>query len=334
MTRVGVLAFGGTISQVTGASGASAPGFDVRRLADAAAGLPTDFEFAAVAAQPSKDVTPSDWERAAHVLRDGARDGWEAVIVLHGTDTLHWTAAALSFLLADLPMPVVLTGSMIPGGDAGSDSASNFRAATATAIDAAMRGVAIAFSADASCERAVILRGVNSRKVHSSAVDAFAAIGSSPLGVVEDDRVTWNRLPRASTLHGLPPLGGTLSARVPLIAHSPGLSASMLSAILAHSDGIVLAGTGVGHVSSDHLTVLRDFTGPIVFSTQVAGGGEQLGMYAGDRHALALPNAIRARSMTAETAQVKLIWALSGPRDRVRDVMETDVCGELRSFDL
>lgn len=335
MTKILVLVMGGTITQHSDSTGSSAPGFDVRTLTPAVADLTVDVSFESLMSVGSKDIEPRHWTLAATEIarRWDGDEPPDGIVILHGTDTLHFTSAALSFLLGAARTPVIMTGSMRPGGDQGSDSIANLRAAVVAAADSRLRGVHVVFSADRSCTRAAIFSGVNVRKSHTVEVDAFSAYESRPLGYIEADRVHLEERrsssPREEEARTV--FLEDLTARVPILPHSPGLVPEALSRVLEVSEGVVIAGTGVGHVSQRLLDILASYPGPVVMTTQVAMGGEHLGAYAGDRRTLDLPNVVRGRSMSSETAQAKLIWALAAAPDRVIDQMNQNVCGELDS---
>ncbi|WP_307202217.1 asparaginase [Nocardioides zeae] len=328
--RLALLSFGGTISQQSGPGGPSAPGFDVRRLTTSILDLDVEVEHHVVAQIGSKDVQPAHWIRATNLvteLLDRPDPPIDGVVLLHGTDTLHYTAAALSFALRAPDVPVVLTGSMRPGGDDGSDARANLRASVVAACDPRLRGVSIVFSDRDDLTRATILAGTNARKTHSSSPAAFGPYEVANLGHVEQDEVRLAWGPPRRAREPLP--SAAFDSRVPILKASPGLGADHLTAVLALSSGLVIEGTGVGHVPTSWIPALAGFPGPIVAATQVAAGGERLGAYRGDRELLDLPNVMPAGRMSSETAQVKLMWALAHPRAAVDAIMRRDVCGEM-----
>lgn len=249
------------------------------------------------------------------------------VIVLHGTDTLQYTACALTFLLGDPGVPVVMTGSMIPGGDVGSDALANLRDAITVAAEADFAEVCVVFSADLERSAGLIIRGCRARKVHSRAINAFASINSPPIGTVSDGQI------RRTTLAVRPRAAPRFRAvtridpNVPLIKLTPNVSPEALARCLLGSSAAVLEGAGVGHIRTDLQPVVVQFAKPVVISTQAVFGGEQLGTYDVDRRILALPNVIPGGDMPSETALVKLMWALCQEGD-VKAIMRTNVAGE------
>jgi L-asparaginase type I len=274
------------------------------------------------------DIVPADWHLLASAVSDAVAQRPTGIVVLHGTDTLHYTASALTFLLGECGVPVAMTGSMIPGGDAGSDALANLRDAVTVAANADFAEVCVVFSADPERSEGVIIRGCRARKVHSRAINAFASINAPPIG-----RVSAGRVLRTSL--AVRPRGpartrelSKLDENVALIKVTPNMTPEMLTKGLSGLSAAVLEGTGVGHIRTDLQPVVAQFGKPVVISTQTVSGGERLGMYDVDRHILALPNVIPGGDMLSETALVKLMWALGQSAD-VRAKMRTNIAGEL-----
>jgi glutamyl-tRNA(Gln) amidotransferase subunit D len=326
--KVLVLTTGGTIGHTTGAAGVATLNFEPESLLTALGISGLAIQVRHVFRKGSMDIVPADWHLLALAVSEALAQSPAGIVILHGTDTLHYTASALTFLLGACGVPVVMTGSMIPGGDAGSDALANLRDAVTVAAHGDFAEVCVVFSADQERSEGVIIRGCRARKVHSRAINAFASINAPLIGRVSEGRVLRTSLavrPR-----------GTLRTRdlskfeenVALIKLTPNMSPEMLAGNLAGLSGAVLEGTGVGHVRTDLQPTVAQFGKPVVISTQAVSGGEQLGMYDVDRHILALPNVIPGGGMPSETALVKLMWALGQSSD-VKALMRTNVAGEL-----
>jgi glutamyl-tRNA(Gln) amidotransferase subunit D len=178
-----VLTTGGTIGHRF-RDGVAVMDFDPERLLSELGPLGVDVEFRAIFRKGSMDIVPSDWRAIAAAISVAAADRPRGIVVLHGTDTMHYTAAALSFMLQGLSLPVVLSGSMNPGGEPGSDAIPNLHDAILVAVQSDLAEVCIVFSADDPRSKGVIIRGCRARKCHSHAVAAFASIGSPPIGFV------------------------------------------------------------------------------------------------------------------------------------------------------
>ena len=258
----------------------------------------------------SANATPADWNRlGTEIVARSGRFG--AVLVTHGTDTLAFTSSALTMALAGLDKPVILTGSMIPLGQEGSDGWANLRDALA-ATQVAEPGVWIQFAGK-------LLRGPRARKIHSTAPDAFAAMLS-------------DRPPRRD---------GTVlrqhrfeKRRVAVVPVAPGCDMGVVAFALNQSDGVVLRCYGSGTVPDDPMleqglaaATLRGI--PVVAVSETLAGGTTLGHYAAG--AILLDHGvIDGRDMTLEAAYAKLVLALSVSEElpRIRTFIETPLCGE------
>lgn len=326
--KVFVLTTGGTISHRSNKGGVAVMDFSPQDLT-LEIGIPDiDLEVKEIMRKGSMDVVPEDWKLIAVAAAEAVSRRARGVVILHGTDTLHYTAAALSFMVQDPGVPIVLTGSMIPGGDPGSDALPNLRDAVRVAGHADLAEVCIVFSADVERTKGVIIRGSRARKVHSYAIDAFESINLPPIGYVENDEVVLTSLTanrrKTSTLK----LSTDLDQNVVLVKLNPAVTPDMLTRHLQAASGVVLEGTGVGHIKTDLQEVVARFGKPAVLATQTIYGGERLGSYDVDRHILEIPNVIPAGGMTSETGLVKLMWALKQDGD-IRSIMQTDIAGEM-----
>src|SRR5215217_2959264 len=192
--KVHILTTGGTISHSTNEAGIAVMNFDPESLVSAINLPDIDLEFTGILQKGSMDILPSDWRVIAVATAAALSKNPAGVVILHGTDTMHYTAAALSFMLQDLAVPVVLTGSMVPGGDVGSDSLPNLRDAIRVAAYADSAEVCVVFSADAARSRGTVIRGNRARKVHSYAIDAFTSINVPPIAYIEQSEFVFTDL--------------------------------------------------------------------------------------------------------------------------------------------
>ncbi len=326
-SKVIVLTTGGTIGHRS-SGGVAVMDFDPSSLASTLGPADIEIVFRPVFAKGSMDIVPDDWTILAEAVAAAAVQKPRGVVILHGTDTLHYTAAALSFMLRGLNFPLVLTGSMRPGGDADSDAPANLRDAIRVAVLADMAEVCVVFSADAERSQGVIIRGTRARKVHSIAVNAFASINITPIGFVHDDNLMLKSpLPNP---RGTGPLrlATDLDQNVVLVKLTPAVTPAILARHLQNASGAVIEGTGIGHIKSDLQSVVAAFGKPVAITTQAIYGGERLGLYDADRAIMNIPNVILAADMTSETALVKLMWALKQEGD-VRAIMRSNIAGEI-----
>ncbi|WP_324274930.1 asparaginase [Blastococcus brunescens] len=288
MSGVTVLLTGGTIGQRS-SGGVAAP------AADATAALvqrvcPAGIELELVRAmqRDSPDIGPAEWEQLAREVARAVRRGADGVVVLHGTDTLAHTAAALALALPGIGVPVVLTGSMRPGSDDDSDAESNLHSAFLVATSP-LRGVAVVFTSPDDGATADILRGTRAVKRRTSEAAAFESVGAPLWGRVADDEVRLDRDAPRRTAATLPDGECAFSPHVDVVKVSPMTTGDRMRRLLAGLHGVVVEGFGAGHVPRAALDALAAFDGPVVVCSQVSTDHERLGMYASDRRLTDIP---------------------------------------------
>jgi L-asparaginase/Glu-tRNA(Gln) amidotransferase subunit D len=314
VTLVAVLLTGGTIGQREASAG-SVPDQDatVRFVAGLA---PAGVRVRAVPVMQrnSPDVRPADWAALATAAARELAAGASGVVVLHGTDTLAYTAAALDLALGAGCPPVVVTGSMLPADTPGSDAAGNLSAALLVAASG-HPGVCVVFGTGAG--RAAVFDPRRVLKVRTLDAGAFQPLRGHAWGFVLDGVVTRAapgpvRAPRSEC----PPTARARFAEdVDLVKVTPLTGATRLARLLTGLHGVVIEGYGAGHVAADQLDVLASFAGPVVMATQVLTDEERLGSYASDQALLDLPHLIPAGATTSVAALVTLSWALGEGRD-------------------
>ncbi len=273
----------------------------------------------------SCDVTPAHWESFAHEIA-GAIDGCDGIVVTHGTDAMAYTASALSFLLRNLPRPVILTGSQRPLADPRSDGRANL----VGAVDLATRPipeVAIYFDGH-------LLRGNRTTKRSSFAFAAYRSPNFPPLAEIG----TGVRL-IADPLRPSGPLTieGCFDPRVAAVRLLPGQPAGSLESLAAGGVGAVLVQAfGVGNIPVVDRGIARAIETLVAAGVVVAIGSQSmhgrvdLGHYAGGRLAREM-GAIGTGDMTTEAAAVKLMYLLGTERnaDAVRENLCRSIAGEV-----
>ncbi len=326
--KVIVLTTGGTIGHRSREDGVAVLDFDPKRLISGIGLSDLEIETKELFRKGSMSIAPEDWQSIAAAVAEAMMKKPRGVVILHGTDTMHYTASALAFMLRNLSMPVVMTGSMLPGGDGGSDGPANLRDAVVVAAQADFAEVCVVFSADAERTKGVIIRGCRARKVHSHAIDAFVSINAPPIGTIEGATITRSTLEVRPRTPAKLELATGLDTNVVLVKVTPNMLPEWLDRCLKGASGVVLEGTGIGHIRADLLSAVARFNKPAVVTTQTIYGGERLGSYDVDRDILATANVIPVRDMSSEAALVKLMWALKQGGD-VRSIMQTDIAGEI-----
>jgi len=279
----------------------------------------------------SEDLVPDDWLVLAEKIVATFAQGARGVVVAHGTDTLGFTAAALSFLLVDLPGPVVLVGAQRSPDRPSSDGASNLRAAVEVAHDARIGEVVVVMHAGPSDDRFAIHRGTWVRKMHSSRRDAFRSRNGPPLGRYEGGKVELD-LPVHAPSAGPARVDGPIDTRAALLWFYPGLTPERAARFVEGCRGVILAGTGLGHVGANQLPWIREATArgvAVAMTTQCLEGNVEPYVYATGRELLR-SGVIYLGDLLPETAYAKLVWALghaSEPAEVVK-LLAQDRAGE------
>lgn len=279
----------------------------------------------------SEDIVPDDWMTLAGKVVAAFRDGARGVVIAHGTDTLAFTSAGLSFLLVDLPGPVVLVGAQRSPDRPSSDGPSNLAAAVQVAREGSFGEVVVVMHAGLSDGRYAIHRGTWVRKMHSSRRDAFQSRNGPPLGFVSATGLHLDLAVRPAAL-GPARVDGPLDPSGGLLWFYPGLTAAKAESFANGLRGLVLAGTGLGHVGSEHLDWIRGAVGRgevVAMTTQCLEGNADPFVYATGRD-LQRAGVLYLGDLLPEVAYAKLLWALGHATDpkAVEALLLSDVAGE------
>ena len=337
LPKVAIISTGGTIaSRVDYRTGAVRPALSasdlysvVPELADIAQ-VNTHILFSLF----SENMTPKHWTETAKTVADQIEKGADGIVIAHGTDTMGYTAAALSFALQNLPVPVILVGSQRSADRPSSDAATNLIGAVVTASHAPFAEVAAAMHETASDTGIVVLRGTKVRKCHTSRRDAFKSVNATPIAKAQDGKVTMlidsyaKRDPSKKLL-----LKPKFEEKVALIKFHPGLDPSIIDWFVKNGyKGLVWEGTGLGHVGKLCFEALRravERDVVVCMASQCIWGRVNMNVYDSGRDLLAL-GVIQLEDMLAETALVKLMWILGQTKDlaEAKKLLQTNIAGE------
>ncbi len=281
----------------------------------------------------SENMKVEHWRGIAEAAADALNSGKEGCIIPHGTDTMGYTSAALSFMLDSLPGPVVLVGSQRSSDRPSSDAYTNLLATVRFCLEADAAEVFVLMHEGISDTTALVHRGTRVRKMHTSRRDAFQSINSRPIARVDFEKGVEMLRPCAPRSGSRVVLNTDMEEDVALLHYYPGMSTRTFEAFAKGNKGIVIAGTGLGHISSDLIEEVRKAIKggtSVVMCSQCIRGRVNLNVYDTGRDLLSA-GVIPGEDMLPETAYVKLMWALANAsgEDELRRTMGTSLRGEL-----
>lgn len=272
-------------------------------------------------------IQPEDWELIAKEVFK-ALDEYDGIVITHGTDTLGYTASMLSFMLRNVNKPVVLTGSMLPITEKGSDAPRNLKAAIKFAMEE-VAGVFVAFMDK-------IMLGCRASKVRALGLNAFMSINYPDVAYIKGEKILYNIPKEKFRPNDDPQLDIKYDPRVVFLRIIPGLGEDVIEAIINTGyRGIVLEGYGAGGIpyrKRNLLDKIKEIAPkiPVVMTTQAIHDGVDMTRYEVGRKALET-GIIPAKDMTKEATVTKLMWALGHTKDveEVRKIMHTNYVNEI-----
>ena len=341
LPKVKVLGTGGTIaSKVEYKTGAVYPSLSAEDLYES---IPELGEIAVISTRTlfnifSEDMRPEHWSMIAKAIAEEVVEGdVSGVVVAHGTDTMGYTAAALSFSLQQLPIPVVLVGAQRSSDRPSSDAALNMLGAVLVASRAPFAEVVVVMHESISDENLVVIRGTKARKCHTSRRDAFKPVNDAPLARVLKGRelvvLAKDLRPRSDDRKRFK-VYASFDSRVALIKVYPGIPPEAIEwPIHAAYRGVVIEGTGLGHAPSyvfSSIKRLIDHGIVVAMTSQCIWGRVNMNVYRTGVELLRM-GVISCEDMPPETALVKMMWCLANARDEeeVKKLMTTNIAGEI-----
>lgn len=329
---------GGTIaSRLDYRTGAVIPAFSpgelygaVPELADIC-NLTTEKLFAVF----SENMGPAQYITLAKAIGEEIRNGIDGIIIGHGTDTMSHTAAALSFMVQNSPVPIVMVGSQRSSDRPSSDAALNLIHAAKTASDSDIAEVMVCMFGPTSDEYGLLHRGTRVRKMHSSYRSTFRTIGDIPLAMVDRNKITplrqdYNHRRSDKSVKITP----VFEERVSLLYYYPNMNPDIIDAMIDLGyKGIVIAGTGLGHVNKPLYPAIKRAINkgiPIFMTVQTLWGYVNMFVYDTGRDLMTL-GIIPTQNMLPEVAYIKLGWALGQTSDieKVKEIMLAPICGDI-----
>jgi glutamyl-tRNA(Gln) amidotransferase subunit D len=338
LPRVVILSTGGTIaSRVDYRTGGVRPALTANDLYSV---VPELSKIASIEAEIlfsvfSENVTPQHWSQIARQAASHIGRGVAGIVVAHGTDTMGYTAAALSFALQSLPVPVVLVGSQRSADRPSSDAATNLVGAVKAAAEAPFAEVVVAMHETTSDNTIVFHRGTRARKCHTSRRDAFRSINAPPLARLKDGKITmlthYCCERNAERKLALKPM---FEEKVALLKFHPGMNPDAVERCTDNDyRGIVLEGTGLGHVNSYCFSAIKKAIRREVvvgMTSQCIWGRVNMNVYDTGRDLLEI-GVVPLGDMLSETALAKMMWAVGQTKnaEETKRLLTENIAGEL-----
>jgi glutamyl-tRNA(Gln) amidotransferase subunit D len=336
--KVTIISTGGTIaSRVDYRTGGVRPALTADDLYSVVPELANiaDIETQILLSLFSENITPRDWGDIAQAAAKRISDNVSGVVIAHGTDTMGFTAAALSFALQNLPVPVVIVGSQRSADRPSSDAATNLLGAVLAASKAPFAEVVVAMHETTSDNSIAIHRGTKVRKLHTSRRDAFKSVNTTPIARIEDQQISmltkeYTKRDPSRKLVVKP----KFEEKVTLVKFFPSMDPSVIDFYTEKKyRGIILEGTGLGHVSRTCYDPLKNAIEKglvLAMTSQCIWGRINMNVYNTGRDLQAL-GVVPLEDMLPETALVKLMWVLGQTKDseEAKTMLTTNVAGEL-----
>lgn len=315
--RILVVATGGTIASVEDGRGLT-PGLSGDELL---AYVPEAASLCHIdVVQPmnidSTNVRPRDWMRIRNVIVD-VYDSYDGFVVLHGTDTMAYTAAALSYLIQDSPKPIVLTGSQQPMANPFTDAKLNLYQSLLYAVDDSAHDVCVVFGGMA-------IAGTRARKQRTMSFNAFVSVNYPELALIRNGRVIRagrDNKPAADSAR----FYDALNERVFVLKLTPEMGPGIFELLKRDYDAVIVETFGIGgipeHEDASFERAIFDWVDSgrfVVITTQVPEEGCDLGVYKVGRAYLDHPGILIGDDMTTEALVAKTMWVLGQSRDPQR----------------
>ncbi len=333
-----LLGTGGTIaSRLDYRTGAVIPAFSPGELYGAVpelAGI-ANLKTKKLFEEFSENIAPRHWVKIAEAIKEEIDNGADGIVIGHGTDTMHYSAAALSFMVRKTPVPIVIVGSQRSSDRPSSDAALNLINATYTAAHGDIAEVMVCMFGPTSDEYGLLHRGTRVRKMHSSYRSTFRTIGDTPLARVHDNRIEHikkqytRRDPNRSV-----ELDTATCEDVSIVYYYPNMKPDIIDSLADNGyQGIIIAGTGLGHVNKPLYPALKRAINKgvhIYMTVETLWGYVQMYVYDTGRDIMEL-GVIPGANMLPEVAYAKMVWVLghTKQRDKVAEMMLTPYCSEI-----
>ena len=333
LPKIAILGTGGTIaSRIDYKTGAVNPAFSAEELYSIIPELSTyaNINTELVSNIASEQMNPEDWTNIAKKVIEKINEGNQGIIIGHGTDTMAYTSAALSFALKNCPIPVIITGAQRSTDRPSSDASLNMISSVIMASKKVLNGVYLAMHSSIEDNEVSIHSGTRVRKNHTSRRDAFQSIGVDPIAIVNQDKVTIGEESIKNNNQFNPKI--KFEEKISLLKFHPGFNSEIIDKIIElDTKGIILEGTGLGHVNSRCNKSIKKAIDNGMFvgmTSQCLQGRINMTVYSAGRNLLNI-GVIPLEDMLPETALVKLMWAYGNYENKeIKNIMLKNIAGE------
>jgi glutamyl-tRNA(Gln) amidotransferase subunit D len=283
----------------------------------------------------SENMGPDQWRGTAEAIGREIQNGAKGIVIGHGTDTMHHTSAILSFMVQNSPVPIVMVGSQRSSDRPSSDAALNLMHSVKTAADSDIAEVMVCMFGPTSDLYGLLHQGTRVRKMHSSYRSTFRTIGEIPIAMVDRQKITPLRNDYRKRRDDRNVIINTaFDDRVAIVYYYPNMKADIIDSLIDNGyKGIVIAGTGLGHVNKPLYPALKraqDKGIAVYMTVQTLWGYVQMYVYDTGRDMMDL-GVVPAGNMLPEVAYMKLGWALGQSQDleKVKEIMLTPIANEI-----
>lgn len=289
----------------------------------------------------SEDITFKEYGEIANAIKNEIKKGSDGIIVGHGTDTLAVTAAALSFIFENLPIPVLIVGSQRSSDRGSTDAAMNLICGAEFIAKTDFAGVGICLHEETGDNNCVILPGTKTRKLHTSRRDAFKAVNDKPVATIDFNtrKIKFVKKDYAKRNKNPVSMKNKFEEKVAIIRTYNNMKPDLFNILTEKGyKGLVLEGTGIGQAPTNTLPNLPNYEalkrfiskgGVIVLTSQCIFGKVHKDIYTNCRR-LADLGVIFGEDMLTETAFVKLAWLLGNyPKEKVKEMVTENLRGEI-----
>jgi len=321
LPKILLLSTGGTIaSKVDYRTGAVTPALTAADLNDAVPEIAkiANIDAEVLFSEYSENLQPEHWVETAKKIQSVVDLDYKGVIVAHGTDTMHYSSAFLSFALSGLKIPVVFVGSQRSSDRPSSDAASNLIAATRFIVQTDVNGIYVVMHHNESDETISCHLGTRVRKNHASKRSAFETIGNDPAFLILDEKIIKNSRNEFFENQSFNPRLG-IDTQVALVKYHPGYEPRQIEALIDLGfKAIIFEGTGLGHVGKTMYDVIKKANAAGLFlgmTSQCIDGRVRMTVYESGRDLLEL-GITPLENMIPEVALVKTMWALGNSEDK------------------